>query len=160
VSWVGGELWSSGGEGTLKRWLPHDGVLTLQHMVQASGPLRMVKVMRGKWAAVEGASALLVSHDGASIALRVDTGASITALDVSVDQRYVAASMNGEILVIDLQHNAVATLAISSPIQQLSFLEPGLLAFSEPAALETLRVDQLDYVPFALTPEPPNHATF
>jgi len=35
-----------------------------------------------------------------------------------------------------------------------------LIAFSEPAALKTLRVDQLEYVSFQSTPEPRNRVTF
>jgi WD40 repeat protein len=160
VSWVGDELWSTGEEGTLKRWSLRDGELRLRHMVQASAGLRRVKVVQGAWAAAEGAVVLLVSRDGASIALRIDTGRSITALDVSADQRYVAAGIDGEIIVIDFLRSSIATLATGAPVQQLSFLEPALIAFSEPAALKTLRVDQLEYVPFELTPEPPNRASF
>ncbi len=161
VSWLGDELWSSGSEGTLKRWTVRDGELRLRHMVQASAGLAMVNVFgSGSWAAVEGTSVLLVSRDGASVAVRIDTGRSITALDVSADQRYLAASMNGEIVVIDLERQAIATLATGAPVQQLSFLEPALIAFSEPAALKTLRVDELAYTPFELAPEPANRASF
>jgi eukaryotic-like serine/threonine-protein kinase len=160
VSWVGDELWSSGGEGTLKRWALRDGELRLQHAVQATAALRLLKPIGSGWTAVEGASTLLISRDGTSVALRIDAGKSVTALDVSADRHYIAASANGEIIVIDLQRNAIATLATGAPIQQLGFLEPALLSFSEPAALKTLRVDQLDYVPFVPTPAPPNRVSF
>ena len=160
VSWVGHELWSSGDEGTLKRWDVAGGDLKLTHMVQVSDSLRMLKVLGSGWTAVEGGSTLLVSRDGGSVALRVDAGKAITALEVSADRRYIAASMNGEILVVDLLHDSVATLATGTPIQQVRFLEPALLAFSEPMALKTLRVDQLDYVPFVPAPEPANRASF
>jgi hypothetical protein len=42
----------------------------------------------------------------------------------------------------------------------VNFLDPTQLAFSEPTALKTLRVDHLDYVPFQPAPEPRNYATF
>jgi WD40 repeat protein len=160
VGWEGRELWSSGGEGTLKRWTVQNERLALDHMVQVAGALRHVQRLGGGWAAVEGTSVVLVSRDGASVALRIDIGRNVTALDVSPDRRYVAASTNGELVVIDLERNAIATLATGAPVQQLRFLEPGLIAFSEPAALKTLRVDALAYEAFEPAPEPPNRASF
>jgi eukaryotic-like serine/threonine-protein kinase len=160
VSWVGHELWSSADEGTLKRWTVTGDDLKLAHMVQASSSLRMLKVLGDGWAAVEGTTVLLVSRDGASVALRIDAGKRITAIDVSADRRYVVASMDGEILAIDQVRNSVATLAIGAPILAVRFLEPAVLAFSEPTALKTLHVDQLDYVPFVPAPEPPNRVSF
>lgn len=160
VSWVGDELWSSGDEGTLKRWTVTGGDVKLVHMMQASSSLRMLRVFGSSWTAVEGTSVLLVSRDGASVALRIDAGQPITAIDVSTDQRYVVASMDGELIAVDLLRNAIATVASGAPIQAIRFLEPVLLAFSEPGALKTLRVDQLDYVPFEPAPEPPNRVSF
>ncbi len=160
VSWTGSELWSSGGEGTLKRWALRDGNLTLRHMVQAAGALRLTKVVAGSWAAVEGASVLLVSEDGASVTLRIDAGGNIDALDLSPDRRYVAVSVRGEIIVADLQRKAITTLAIGLPVQQLGFLEPELLTYSEPAAIKTVRIDRLDFVPFQPAPEPRNGVSF
>jgi serine/threonine protein kinase/WD40 repeat protein len=160
VSWFGEELWSSGGEGTLKRWLVRDSELTLRHMVQASAPLRLVHVIGDKWVAVEGASVLLVSQNGTSVALRIDAGGSIDTLDVSPDGRYVAASEKGEIIVVDTQRDRIATLAIGSPIQQLRFLDLQLLTYSEPAALRTVSVDRLEFVPFQAAPEFPNGVSF
>jgi eukaryotic-like serine/threonine-protein kinase len=160
VSWLGDDLWSAGGDGTLKKWSLRNGGLTLKHVVQLAGPLRLVKVVGGSWAAVVGPDVLLVSLDGTSVALHLDAGGSIEALDVSADLRYVAASVNGEVIVVDLEHNAVTTLAIGGPVKQLSFLDPALLELSEPAALKTVRVDQLDYVQFQPAPEVQNRLTF
>ena len=160
VSWAGDELWSFGSEGTLKRWAIRDGALTLRHVVQASAALRLVKTMGDSWVAVEGASTLLVSRDGATVALRIDAGRDIAAIDVSADRRYVVAGITGEIIVIDLARNALAALAVTAPIKQLRFLEPALIAFSDTSTLETLRVDALHYVPFVPVPEAANRASF
>jgi WD40 repeat protein len=161
VTWVDDELWMSGDDGTLKRWGLRGGILTLLHNVQVSAPFRLMKAAHGGWAASVGEGVLLVSLDGISVALRLDVGRTIDALDVSPDLRYVAASVSGELTVIDMQRNTIATLTIDSPmVQQVSFLDPTSLAFSEPAALRTLRVDQLDYVPFQAEREPVNKATF
>jgi serine/threonine protein kinase/WD40 repeat protein len=154
VAWMNDALWTSGDDGTLKRWGLRDGMLTLRHTLQVPLAFRLMKVARGGWAASAGEGVLLASLDGASVALRLDLGRSIDALDVSPDLRYIAASVNGEIVVVDMQRNAIATLALdSSRVQQVSFLDATLLAFSEPAALNTIRVDRLEYVPFQAAPE-------
>jgi hypothetical protein len=129
-------------------------------MIQASRALRLLKVVRGSWAAAEGAGVLLISKSGESIDFRIDTGGSIDAIEVSPDQRYVVASANGELIVIDLDRKAITTLAIGSPVQQLRFLDPELLAFSEPAALKTVRIDRLEYVVFEPTKGSPNRVSF
>jgi eukaryotic-like serine/threonine-protein kinase len=161
VSWVDDELWTSGDDGTLKRWAVRDGGLALRHNVQVSSAFRLLTVVHGGWAANVGEGVLMVSLDGASIALRLDVGGHIDALDVSPDLRYVAAGMNGGIVVVDMQRDAIATLTIDSPmVQQVTFLDPTSLAFSEATALKTLRVDHLDYTPFQAVSEPHNKATF
>ena len=99
--------------------------------------------------------------DGSSIALHLEVGKHIDALAISTDLRYVAVAVSGEIVVVDTQRNAIATLTIGVPIaQQLSFLDATSLAFNEPGALKTLRVDRLDYVPFEPAPEPRNSASY
>src|SRR5262249_50637414 len=106
------------------------------------------------WAASASDSVLVVGRGGDSIAMHVDLGWSIDALDVSPDQRYVAAGVNGEIVVVDLQRNAIASMAVGSPRPKtLHFLDATTLAFSEVDALKTVEVDHLDYVPFQPTAE-------
>jgi len=161
VTWVGDELWTSGDGGTLKQWGVQDGRLTLRHNVHAASAFLLMKVAHGGWAASIGEDVLLISLDGVSIALRLDLGRNIDALDVSPDLRYVAAAVNGEIVVVDMVRNAIATSEIGGPkTQQVSFLDPTTLAFSEPTAFKVLRVDHLDYVSFQPVSEPQNEATF
>jgi WD40 repeat protein len=161
ITWVGDELWTSGNDGTLKRWELRDGDLALRHDVQMPGALRLLSVAGGGWAANVGDGVLLVSLDGISIALRLDLGGAIDALDVSPDLRYVAAGVGGELVVVDLSRSAVATTAIDArTVQQVSFVDPTSLTFSVPAGLYTLRVDHLDYVSFQPAPEPRNNASF
>jgi hypothetical protein len=158
---VGDELWVSGDDGTLKRWQVHDGNLTLEHSMQASTSFHLVRVANGGWAASTGEGVLLVSVDGFAIALRLDVGRNIDALDVSWDLRYIVAGITGEIVVVDMQRRAIATAAISSPlVQQIGFLDARSLAFSEATALKTLQVEHLDYIPFQALPEPRNRTTF
>jgi len=161
VTWVGDELWTSGNDGALRRWGVQDGGLTLRHNVQMSAAFRLISVASGGWAANVGDGVLLVSLDGISIALRLDVGRTIDALDVSPDLRYVAAGIAGELVVVDLQRNAVATSDIDGrSAQQVSFVDATSLTFGVPGALYALRVDHLDYVPFQPAPEPRNSASF
>ena len=83
-----------------------------------------------------------------------DLGRAIDALDVSPAQRYVAAGVNGKIVVIDLQRNAIATMTVGSPRpKHLSFVDAATLAFAESATRKTVEVGHLEYVPFQATTE-------
>jgi WD40 repeat protein len=161
VTWVDDELWTSGDDGTLKRWGIQDGTLRPRHSMQVPAAFRVIRVAHGGWAASLGESVLMVSRDALSVALRLDVGKTIEALDVSPDLRHVAVVVNGEIIVVDMQRHAIATLSIGAPLrQQVSFLDATSLAFNEAGALKTLRVDHLDYVAFDPAPEPQNSVTF
>jgi hypothetical protein len=117
--------------------------------------MHIVRTVRGLWAANAGDSVLVIGRDDDSIALRLDLGRALDALDISPDQRYVAAGVNGEVVVIDLQRSAIATMTVGSPRpKHLGFLDAATLAFAESAALKTVEVDRLDYVPFQVTTEP------
>jgi len=124
------------------------------HTIDVNGRMHVVRAVRGLWAANAGDSVLVIGRDDDSIALRLDLGWALDALDISPDQRYVAAGVNGEIVVIDLQRDAIATITVGSPRpKNLSFLDTATLAFAETAALKTVEVDHLEYVPFEVTTE-------
>jgi hypothetical protein len=149
VAWVGDELWTTGDDGALKRWGFRNGAVTLRHRLQAPGAVHWMHVAHGGWAATAGEGTVLVSRGGDSISLSLDINRPIEMLDVSPDLRYVAAATIGELVVIDLQQNAVATLTVGFPAcKQLGFLDTTTLEFSDTASLKTLQVDRLDYVPF------------
>jgi eukaryotic-like serine/threonine-protein kinase len=155
IAWVDGDLLTFGSDGAVKRWAVHDREVTLRHTLDVKGPSTYVKAVRGRWAANAGESVLVIGRDGDSIALRLDLGRSIDALDMSPDQRYVAAGVNGEIAVVDLQRNAIATMTVGAPRPKyLSFLDATTLAFVEVEALKTVEVDHLEYVSFQPTNEP------
>jgi WD40 repeat protein len=147
--WVDDELWTFGVDGAMKRWAVHEGAVTLRRTLDVGGPMHKAQTAHRVWATNVGDSVLVIGRNGDSIALRLDLGRAIDALDVSPDERYVAAGVNGEIVVVDLQRNAIATTAIGSPHpKQLHFLDARTLAFSEVAALKTVALDHLEYVPF------------
>ncbi|HEX3760138.1 MAG TPA: hypothetical protein VHW23_15585, partial [Kofleriaceae bacterium] len=149
-------VWTFGNDSAVKRWVVRDGTVTLRQTLDVGGRMTNVKTVRGTWASNVGESNLVIGRDGGAIALRLDVGKAIDAVDVSPDQRYVAAGINGEIVVIDLQRNAVATVTVGSPRPTyLSFLDTATLAFSEAAALKTVDVDHLEYVSFQTTSEEP-----
>ncbi len=154
VAWVDDELWTFGIDGAMKRWTVGKTSLSLRHTLDVGGAMHKVKTVHGRWAADAGESVLVIGRDGDSTALSLDLGHVIDALDVSPDQRYVAAGVNGEIVVVDLQRNAVATMTVGSPRpKSVSFIDPVTLAFSESAALKTVEVDHLEYVTFQPTTE-------
>ncbi len=154
VAWVDNELWTFGIDGAIKRWSVGSTSLTLRHTLDVGGAMHKVKTVHGRWAADAGENVLVIGRDDDSTTLSLDLGRVIDALDVSPDQRYVAAGVNGEIVVVDLQRNAVATMTVGSPRpKSISFLDGVTLAFSEAAALKTVEVDHLEYVTFQPTTE-------
>jgi serine/threonine protein kinase/WD40 repeat protein len=155
IAWVDDELWTSGDDRSIKRWVVRDGTLTLRHTLQAPGSMHLMRALHGAWAGNGGESTLVMGRDGGSIGLHLDMGRPIVAIDISPDQRYVAAGVNGEIVIIDLQRDAIATMTVGTPRpQKLSFLDSTSLAFFEVGALKSVAVDHLDYVPFQATTEP------
>jgi hypothetical protein len=160
LGWIGDELWSSGEDGALRRWTVDDGTLHPTHVVQTTGALSLVKLTDRGWAAVEAGRRVIASLDGRTVALRIDTGELVTALDLSPDGRYLAAGVATELIVIDLERHAIASSPIGLAVSALRFLEPGVLVYSETGALATLDVDQLAYEPFELVPEPASAASF
>jgi WD40 repeat protein len=155
VSWVDDELWTAGDDGAIKRWVVRDGHLVLRHTLHAPGSVHLMKAVRGGWAANAGENTLLIGREGDAAAMKIDLGRPIDTLDVSPDLRYVAAGVTGEVVVVDLQRNAVATMTVGSPRpKHLSFLDATSLAYSEVATLKSVQVDHLDYVPFQVTTEP------
>ncbi len=155
IAWVDGELWTFGSiDGAVKRWVVRGGSVSLRHTIDVNGSMHNVRAMRTRWAANAGDSVLVIGGSDDSPMLHLDLGRGIDALDVSPDERYVAAGVNGEIVVVDLQRNAIATMTVGSPRpRHLSFLDGATLAFSEVAALKTVEVDHLEYVTFQATTE-------
>jgi WD40 repeat protein len=154
VAWIDDDLWTFGDDGAVKRWAVRNGSVALRHTIEVSGRMHTVRTAGKRWAANASDSILVIGRDDDSTPLRLDLGRAIDALDVSPDQRYVAAGVNGEIVVIDLQRNAVATMTVGSPRpKHVSFLDAATLAFAEIAALKIVEVDHLEYVPFQITTE-------
>lgn len=120
VAWVDDDLWTFGDDGAVKHWAVRNGTVTLRHTINVNGRMYLVRAVRGLWAANAGDRVLVIGRDDDAIALRLDLGRAIDALDVSPDQRYVAAGVHGEIVVIDLQRNAIATMTVGFPYPSTS----------------------------------------
>src|SRR6185295_17005262 len=136
-AWVDDELWTAGDDGALKRWAVRGSTIALRHTLLAPASIHFMKVGHGGWAANAGESNLLVGRDGNSVALQLELGRPIETLDVSPDFKYVAAGVSGEIVVIDVQRNAVATMTVGTPRPKfLSFIDAHVQPFSEVAALK------------------------
>ena len=160
IGWDADELWSSGADGAFRTWQVRGDRLVPNHLMQAPASLHMTKVIQHTWAAAEGTNAFAIGTVDGSTLGRLDLGGVITALEISADRRYIAASVKDEIVVVDLERHAIATALFGAPVRQLAFFDRDELAFAQPDALRTLRLTQLNYVPFEWSPEPPNRASF
>ncbi|TMQ16385.1 MAG: hypothetical protein E6J91_11735 [Deltaproteobacteria bacterium] len=167
LAWVDEELWTAGDDGFVSRWQVRDDKVSQSHHLQippqaprTASSVRLMKALHAGWVVNAGEDVLLLGRHPDSYAFGLNVGSTIAALDASPDMRYVAAGVDGEIIVVDFARSAIATMSIGAPApKQLSFVDPTSLAFAEVAALKLIQVDHLDYVPFQLA-ETPNDASF
>jgi WD40 repeat protein len=152
VAWVDGELWTSGNDDVLRRWQTDAHGVVLRHTLQVGPGFDLLQAAHGRWAASVEERVLVVGL-GDAIELRLDLGRKIISIDLSPDLRYVAAGIDGEIVVIDLSKHALATLTASAPVPNfLRFVTSTELAFSEDFALKRLDVSKLAYTAFETDP--------
>jgi len=149
-AWQGDAIWTSGVDGRLRQWTLHRGTLELRAQVLDPAPLRFTKVFSGGWAASAGETTLVIGGaDPTTPPLRLALDKPIYAIDVSPDARYVAASIPGEIVIVDLRDDKLATMDIdSSTTGQAAFVDARSLAVTAATGLKLVHIDQLDYIPF------------
>jgi len=81
-------------------------------------------------------------------AVRLELATPIQWIAVSPDLRYVAASVTGEVVVLDLRADKLATLAIeTSGDTSFQFLDASSLAVGTGAGLAVVHVDDMSYEP-------------
>ena len=151
LTWRNHEIWTAGEDAIIQRWAVQNDRLTLQSSIRASGPVRRCARVNGGWAISAGDSIQVIRIDG-TVALHLEVGKTVSALEVSPDRRYIAAVAGGAITVIDILNSAIATLIIDIPEpRKLRFLGPTTLEFSQVFLLNVTEIDKLEYVRF----EPP-----
>jgi WD40 repeat protein len=147
--WRGDELWTAGGEGIMARWGYHDHRLAPAERVQEPGPFRFLHLLKDGWCGNVDSRILLVHLTASSRVLRFDLGRHIEQIDVSPDERYIAATVAGEVVVVDLLRDAVSSLSIASDgIGYVGFAGPELLAVTTPSGLFSVQPSTLAYIGF------------
>jgi WD40 repeat protein len=149
VLWRGDELWTAGSDGTMARWRHHDHALTLVDRIREAAPFRFLHLLKNGWCGNVDSRILLVHLEAPPRVLRFDLGRHVEQLDVSPDERYIAATVAGEVVVVDLVRNTVASLSIPSDgIPYVGFTGPELLAISTSNGLFSVQPSTLAYINF------------
>ena len=147
LMWYRGALWTSGADHWLRQW-EWNGSLGLREAFQASAPLRLTVAFRDGWVTNAAEGELLIGQ-GSSVSFRVELDRRIDNIDVSADGRYVAASILGEAVIVDVKEHRLATVAIdSTPTGGMKFVDLNVVAVSTINALKIIRISELDYTQF------------
>src|SRR6185503_10324529 len=147
LGWQGDRLWSAGLDGTLRWWVLRDTGLVPREVVHEAARIRLATVFATGWAADVGEGVLRIQRDGTA-PLRFELENHIDSIAVSPDERYVAASLRGEIVVVDPSRNRIATVNVEAENGRVTFIDATTLALNAAGALEVVHVDELDYVPY------------
>ena len=160
VAWSGGALWTAGVDGAVKRWAVQGGEARLEQATSEAGPVKYLRPFRGGWAATVGGKTLVVTDPAiASAPVRLDLGRPIFGVEVSPDERFVAAASTGEVLVLDRRHHSIARLFTGKQTPAFAgFPDSTSLVIGTPTAMTLVPIDALDYVPFDLIDKRSHHA--
>jgi WD40 repeat protein len=149
VGWSGDLIWTAGIDGALRWWQLDGDALTLRSAVQQPAAVRRSKLSADLWVASIDGGVLLIGRTGEPHSVRLELGKRIETIDISPDLRHVAASIAGEIAIVDIRDRALATLDIDSGATgEVDFIDPTTLAVNAATALKLVHVDRLDYVRF------------
>ncbi|HEX3483055.1 MAG TPA: serine/threonine-protein kinase [Kofleriaceae bacterium] len=147
VAWWSRTLLSSGSDGLMRQWSISSDRVQLQGQVQEAAPVHSVQAFADGWVY---ASAGTLSIDRLGRApVRLELARPIQWVIVSPDMRYVAASVTGKVVVLDVRANRLATLAIETTSDTtFNFLDASSLAVVSDAGLAVIHVDAMSYEPF------------
>jgi WD40 repeat protein len=153
VAWRGAELWTAGEDGALKRWNTAHG-LELRETVRPGGALSHLVLLDRGWAAAVDNQVLHVEPSEWSAPLHLDLGRWIRDVQVSPDQRYIAAVAFDEVILVDRERRAIATMnAGAGELGCVRFLDPDTLALCGQSSISTAPIRRLDYTTFSLSNE-------
>jgi hypothetical protein len=153
VAWRGAELWTAGEDGALKRWDTGAG-LALRETVQLGGPLSHLVLLDRGWAVVVDNQVLHVESSEWPAPLHLDLGRWIRDIRVSSDQRSIAAVAFDEVVLVDRERRAIATMnAGAGELGCAHFLDPDVLALCGQSSITRAPLRRLDYTSFSLFKE-------
>lgn len=88
-------------------------------------------------------------HRAGRAPVRLELATPMQGITVSPDLRYVAASVTGEVVVLDVRADKLATLDLETgPDTTFDFLDASSLAVVSAAGLAVAHVDDMRYLPF------------
>jgi hypothetical protein len=136
-------------DGNMVRWRHGDHALVPVDRIHEAGAFRFLHLLKNGWCGNIDSRILLVSLAASSRVLRFDLGRHVEQLDVSPDERYIAATVAGEVVVVDLLRDSISSLSIASDgIGYVGFAGPELLAISTANGLFAVQPSTLAYIGF------------
>ena len=149
ILWRGDELWTSSADGTMARWRHHDHTLAPVARIREAGAFRFLHLLKNGWCGNIDSRILLISLAVPSRVLRFDLGRHVEQIDVSPDERYIAVTVAGEVVIVDLLRDSLSSLSIPSDgIGYVGFAGPELLAISTANGLFSVQPSTLAYISF------------
>jgi WD40 repeat protein len=160
VAWLDGAIWTSGVDGTVKHWTVTSGQAKVTEVMTEHGSLTYVKVFHGGWTGVlDNKSLMVMDSAGGRVASRIDVGREIYGVAVSPDERFIAAYSNGEVLVIDRERHAVATVLTDKDTYTFAdFADSTSLVVATTTVMSVVPVDALTYFAFDVIDTRSHHA--
>jgi WD40 repeat protein len=147
AAWWSDVVLTSGIDGMVRQWSLTAGGLQPRVEVQEAAPVRFVQALADGW--IYGIDGGILAIDRAGSApFRLDLARPVHWTSLSPDMRYLAVSVAGELIVIDVRANQLATLAIDAADFNISFVDGSLLAVVSTTGLKVVHVDDLDYERF------------
>jgi eukaryotic-like serine/threonine-protein kinase len=149
MTWLDNDIWTSGVDGPIRTWTVETDHLELRNTETASGPVRLTRVFEGGWAANTAVSSLLIKYGRTPAPLHLELNKRMIAIDVSPTGEYVAGSVGGEIIVVDLRRRRLASISMDTGSSgNIKFVDPVSLAVSAATALKLVNIENLYYVSF------------
>ena len=149
ILWRDDELWTASADGNMARWRHRDRALVPVERIHEAGAFRFLHLLKNGWCGNIDSRILLISRAASSHVLRFDLGRHVEQLDVSPDERYIAATVAGEVVVVDLLRDSISSLSIASDgIGYVGFAGPELLAISTANGLFSVQPSTLAYIGF------------
>jgi hypothetical protein len=133
----------------MQHWRYQEDMPLLIDHTRERGTFRFLHAFKDGWSGNIDGRYLVVKRASSSRVLRFDLGRHVERVDVSPDERYIATAVAGEVVIVDLLHNAVASL--STPfdgIGYVGFMKSDLLVISAKNGLHSVHVTDLKYHKF------------
>jgi eukaryotic-like serine/threonine-protein kinase len=146
VAWRDHDLLTSGADGALLRWAYRDDNFRPVERNKEPGAFRFLRLLRDGWIGNIDSHVLLVHRMPPATSLRLDLGRRVMHLETSPDSRFIAATLSGEIILLDLFLGRVASMNIASDgIGYVGFPVANVLAISTPNGFYTIDPLRLSY---------------